>query len=312
MLTTMKIAAVGECMIELSRQDEKLWRMAYAGDTFNTLWTLRALLPSETVTDYVSAFGQDSFSAEQIRFMATHKIGSADSPLISGTQPGLYAITLRGHERMFSYWRKDSAASHLADAVLALESSLAGRLLIFFSGITIAILNDVGRATLLRLLSEARSMGSLIAFDPNYRPHLWPDIDAARIAIREALAVVDIALPTFSDEEELFGDQSPSNTIDRLTSIGVSEIVVKDGANPASTSYNGEITSISAVPVELPIDTTGAGDAFNGAYLASRLSGETPLVAAQKAHKVAALSIGTRGALVPMADLALTFGFDLP
>ena len=50
--------------------------------------------------------------------------------------------------------------------------------------------------------------GSLIAFDPNYRPRLWRDAEAARAAIAEALAVTDIALPTFPDEQTLFGDAS--------------------------------------------------------------------------------------------------------
>ena len=64
------IASVGECMIELSGADAGLWRMGFAGDTFNTLWALRALTDETVPADYVSAFGDDPFSRDQIAFLA--------------------------------------------------------------------------------------------------------------------------------------------------------------------------------------------------------------------------------------------------
>ena len=109
------IASVGECMIELSGADSGLWRMGFAGDSFNTLWALRALTDEATPADYVSAFGDDPFSRDQIAFLAGAGIGTASSPIIPGARPGLYAITLSGAERSFTYWRADAAARRLAD-----------------------------------------------------------------------------------------------------------------------------------------------------------------------------------------------------
>ena len=74
------------------------WRMGFAGDTFNTLWALRALT-GDAPADYVSAFGDDPFSHDQIAFFAENGIGIGASPLIPGARPGLYAITLTGAER---------------------------------------------------------------------------------------------------------------------------------------------------------------------------------------------------------------------
>src|SRR6185436_3301916 len=97
--------------------------------------------------------------------------------------PGLYAITLAGAERSFTYWRSDAAARRLADDPAALTKSLDDRALVYFSGITLAILAEPARRTLIAALAAARSAGTTVAFDPNHRPRLWADAAAARAAI---------------------------------------------------------------------------------------------------------------------------------
>jgi len=300
------IAAIGECMIELSGQTGRTWRMGYAGDTFNTLWTIRALSPSHHV-DYVSAFGDDPFSQEQIAFLREHDIGIARSPIVPGARPGLYAIKLDGAERSFTYWRSDAAARQLASDPTSLAKSLEERTLIYFSGITLAILDTVSRRTLLQAIAAARAHGCHIAFDPNYRPRLWPDAAAARAAIDEGLKVADLALPTFSDEQELYGDATPAATAQRLERAGVAEIVIKNGEREALISHYENIFTVPALHVATPIDTTGAGDAFNGGYLSARLLGQSPKEAARRAHRVAAAVVQVRGALAPFDILRLAF-----
>ncbi len=297
------VVAIGECMIELSSEHDGRWRLGYAGDTFNALWTLRALLPNGVPCDYVSAFGDDPFSAAQLDFFASNGIGTRASPRIAGARPGLYAITLDGHERSFTYWRSDSAARRLADDEQALAQSLAGRRLVLFSGISLAILDPAGRERLFAALRVARDGGTTVAFDPNYRPRLWNSPEAAREANARALAVTDIALPTFPDEAELYGDADPGATADRLARSGVREIVVKNGTDPALVRTTDSEMPVAASPSPSPVDTTGAGDSFNGAYLAARLLERSPAAAASIAHKVAARCVETRGALAPAASI---------
>ncbi|RUW45499.1 PfkB family carbohydrate kinase, partial [Mesorhizobium sp. M8A.F.Ca.ET.021.01.1.1] len=166
------VASIGECMLELSGQTGPNWRMGFAGDTFNTLWALHALSADLPAT-YVSAFGDDPFSQGQIAFFAENGIGIGSSPVIPGARPGLYAITLTGAERSFTYWRGDAAARQLASDPAALSKSMQNQSLVYFSGITLAILDDASRKTLLAAVGKARAAGSTIAFDPNYRPRLW-------------------------------------------------------------------------------------------------------------------------------------------
>jgi 2-dehydro-3-deoxygluconokinase len=299
------IASIGECMLELSGRSGPNWRMGFAGDTFNTLWALHALSPDRPAT-YVSAFGDDPFSRDQIAFLAANGIGVGNSPVIAGARPGLYAITLTGAERAFTYWRNDAAARQLASDSAALAKSLENQALVYFSGITLAILDAPARKTLLSVVATARKAGSLVAFDPNYRPRLWPSREAAQAAILEALAVTDIALPTFPDEQMLFGDETPQATAERLGKL-IGEVVVKNGEQPALVGLNSASQMVDAVHVAAPVDTTGAGDSFNGGYLAARITGHAPADAARRAHKVAAAVVQVRGALAPFETLRTAF-----
>ncbi|TRD00589.1 sugar kinase [Mesorhizobium sp. WSM4303] len=299
------VASIGECMLELSGQTGPNWRMGFAGDTFNTLWALHALSGERPAT-YVSAFGDDPFSQGQISFFAENGIGIGASPVIPGARPGLYAITLTGAERAFTYWRSDAAARRLASDPVALAKSLENQALVYFSGITLAILDAAARKTLLAAVAKARVAGSLVAFDPNYRPRLWQSREEAQAAILDALAVTDIALPTFPDEQMLFGDTAPQATAARFGKL-VGEVVVKNGEEPALIATGGTLQPVPAQHVATPVDTTGAGDSFNGGYLAARLAGHAPAEAVQRAHRVAAAVVQVRGALAPFETLRTAF-----
>ncbi|MER9316903.1 sugar kinase [Mesorhizobium sp. M0659] len=299
------VASIGECMLELSGQAGPNWRMGFAGDTFNTLWALHALSGERPAT-YVSAFGDDPFSQGQISFFAENGIGIGASPVIPGARPGLYAITLTGAERAFIYWRSDAAARRLASDPAALAKSLENQALVYFSGITLAILDAAARKTLLAEVAKARAAGSLVAFDPNYRPRLWQSREEAQAAILDALAVADIALPTFPDEQMLFGDSAPQATAERFGKL-VGEVVVKNGEEPALIATGGALQPVPAQHVATPVDTTGAGDSFNGGYLAARLAGHAPADAVQRAHRVAAAVVQVRGALAPFEVLRTAF-----
>ena len=117
---------------------------------------VEALAGEDRPADYVSAFGDDPFSRDQIAFFASHGIGTASSPTIPGARPGLYAITLSGAERSFTYWRSDAAARRLADDPAALAKSLENRALVYFSGITLAILAEPARSDAACRLAETR------------------------------------------------------------------------------------------------------------------------------------------------------------
>jgi 2-dehydro-3-deoxygluconokinase len=294
----VSFASIGECMIELSAGKGGLWRMGFAGDTFNTAWYARATLPRSRSVAYVTALGDDPFSAEMRKFFAKANVGTDRIREIENRRPGLYAITLKKAERAFTYWRGESAARSLAEDPAWLRHALSGVELLYFSGITLAILSAADRKTLLDELARRRKAGVRIAFDPNFRPVLWPDQRQARAAIGSAFAVADIALPTFSDEKLLFGDRTVGETEKRIASAGIREFVIKNGDEPAVVFGDGLHGEVPPARPRKVVDTTGAGDSFCGAYLAGRLVGLSPIDATRLGHLVAAEVIGVHGALM--------------
>lgn len=297
--------SIGECMAELQGRDDGLYRLGFAGDTLNTAWYMRALTrPSNAAVDYVTAVGADSLSSKMLAFLRANGVGTRFIKEISDRTVGLYLITLTGAERNFTYWRSASAARLLAEDKAALSAVLSHADAIYFSGITLAILSPGHRQNLLSVLQEMKSRGTTIAFDSNARLRLWPSDRAMKTAMIAGYKASTLALPTFSDDQALFGDATPAECAKRIAGYGVQEIVVKDGGNPCVVSLDRNLFSVTPEPVHHIVDTTGAGDSFNAGYLAARMSGQDPLEAAKLGHRVAGRVIGERGALLAMASFA--------
>lgn len=299
-----RFVSIGECMIEMSGGAERQYRLGYAGDTLNTAWYMRALLPKDWSVDYVTALGDDLYSQEMRGFFEANGIGTSHIQEIKGRRPGLYLIHEAGGDRHFTYWRGQSAAKLLADDTEALDGALAGADLVYFSGITLAILAPRARGKLLKAIVKAREAGARVAFDPNLRPALWTTPGIMASTLTAAATISDIVLPTHSDEAPLFKDASTDATADRYLDIGAEEVAVKNGAEPAVIATRAGRNTVPSPKAGKVVDTTGAGDSFNGGYLSARIAGASPAEAAVHAHKIAGIVIGHPGALVDLKLLA--------
>jgi 2-dehydro-3-deoxygluconokinase len=220
-------------------------------------------------------------------------VGDSLTPSVPGGHPGLYLIELDASgERAFSYWRGQSAARRWVE--VADWPRLAGADLIFFTGISLAILPPAMRGPALERLRAARPRR--IAFDPNVRVGLWESQEAMLATCKAALAMSDIALPSREDTEAIAGQADAMELASRLLSLGPSEIALTLGAEGCLVAQEGSVNSVAAPPARVA-DTSGAGDAFNGAYLAARLRGEDASAAAAAGLARAARVVARRGAL---------------
>lgn len=292
-------------MVELSESPDGSIQQAYAGDTFNTTVYLQRVLGSAVTTKYVSAVGKDPLSAKMLGAWREEGVAT-DLVRFSETRlPGLYWIeTDADGEREFLYWREHSAARELLAEGHAkvLERQLADEQVVYFSAITLAILSPADRRALLALIAALRSHGVKIAFDSNYREPLWDSSVLAGEVTTSAFAISDLVLASFSDEQRVFGDRDIGETSERIRAIGVPEIVIRDGprrclmATPATSGY------LEPNQARVVVDTTGAGDAFNAAYLATRVTGGSMLAATQAGHSLAGESVAYRGGVMPRAS----------
>ena len=294
----MKVAAIGECMIEFSQTPDGAFRRGFGGDTLNTALYLSRL---GVDASYVTALGDDALSEAMLTSWQSEGIKTDLVTRVAGRLPGLYMIErdARG-ERTFLYWRDRAPARELFDRA---DSALLDRLArfdwLYLSGISLSLYGESGRARLRELLYAARRRGGKVAFDGNYRPRGWSDAAAARGAFNDILPLVDLALPTLEDEQALFGDTDAQACIARLSSAGISEIVVKRGGLGCLIHAKGSFAEVPPPSVVQPVDTTAAGDSFNAGYLAARLGGASPIEAARAGHRLAGAVILLPGAVIP-------------
>ncbi|WP_172327218.1 sugar kinase [Mangrovicoccus sp. HB161399] len=290
-----RFLAIGECMIELSPTPDGTYAMGFAGDTFNSAWYAKKLGGPDLEVAYLSAMGDDGPSAQMAAFMDSAGV-IPEMAVRKGGTAGLYMISLKDGERSFSYWRSASAARTLADDLERLPASSGDMAL--FSGITMAILPEAGRRRLLEVLAGARAAGVRICFDPNLRPRLWASTEDMCRWVSEAAKVADIALPSYEDEADFFGDASKRATADRYAAAGASLVVTKDGPEPVLILENGAETLVPPQIVAEITDTTAAGDSFNAGFLTALLRGASPAEAADAGCRVSAQVVTKRGALV--------------
>jgi 2-dehydro-3-deoxygluconokinase len=297
----IRVACIGECMIELREAEGGLYARGYGGDTLNTAIYLARL---GIGVDYITALGDDPISDQMIADWAFEGVGTGRVARLPGKLPGLYMIRTDGNgERRFFHWRENSAARGLMDlpATTDILKSLAAYKVIYFSAITLSIFAEQGRARLIAALQQARQQGACVAFDTNFRARGWPDLDAARAAYHSAFEVADIVLASTEDLLPLYPEESPEKLMARIVNA---EAVLKLDKPKSIVRFDGRLHSIKADPIVGDVvDTTAAGDSFAAAYIAARLAGSDPIESSRAGHRLAGVVVGHPGAIIPRSAM---------
>jgi 2-dehydro-3-deoxygluconokinase len=291
-----RVAAIGECMIELSQAGNGLLQRGWGGDTLNTAVYLARL---GVAVDYVTALGDDPLSDEMLSAWRAEGVGTDRVVRVPGRLPGLYLITTDASgQRRFDYWRDSAPARLLFDLPETEEivAALADYGLVYVSGISLALYGEAGAKRLLTALDTTRARGGRVAFDTNFRARLWPDRALARAAYRAALKRADIVLASTEDLDQLFGSGGHAELPTAAFEV---EVVLKLAEPGVRLFHRGAVIDVPAPPVANVVDTTAAGDSFAAAYLAARLAGAEMETAARCGHCLAGAVVQHRGAIIP-------------
>lgn len=296
-----RVVAMGECMVELARGSDGRYGLSFGGDTFNTaVYLARAGVD----VAYATLLGDDPYSDGIVALADMEGVDTALIGRREGRSAGLYLIETSGTgERTFHYWRDRSPARELlepspdADRVAA---ALAEAGHIYLSGITLSLYSAAALDRLAVVLADARRRGVRVVMDGNYRPRGWGgDRDRARAVFERFWRLADVALPSLEDEALLWGDADGRASIARLARLGIGEIVVKCGPAGALFATADGIVEVPVPATVAAVDTSAAGDSFNAAWLAARLTGVEPREAVLAGHRLAGVVVQHRGAVVP-------------
>lgn len=294
------IVSLGEAMVEFNQTGEgggRLYLQGFGGDTSN--FAVAAARQGARVA-YLSALGDDPYGAMLRKLWDAEGVDHASVTTDPASFTAIYFVThdARGHH--FSFFRSGSAASRLTAGQLPRERIAAAKLL-HLSGITLAI-SPTACDTAYAAMALAREAGKLISFDTNLRLKLW-GIDRARAVMNDVIARCDICLPSYDDVVAITGLTDPDALVDHCLRLGAKEVALKLGEQGALVADAHQRHRIAPMPCH-PVDATGAGDTFGGAYVHRRLQGDGLAEAGRYAAAAAALSTQGYGAVAPIPRAA--------
>lgn len=296
-----EILAIGEPMIEFNqvkgaenaKEPGRDFLQGFGGDTSNFVI---AAARQGARAGYISALGAD---ANATMFRALWDAEGVDHSLVlenKSAPTGMYFVTHGPEGHAFTFARAGSAASLYGPGDVPREAIARAKAL-HLSGISLAISNAACDACY-TAIEVARAGGRLVSFDTNLRLKLWSK-DRARAIMSDVIALSDIILPSLDDITAITGITDPERLVDWCLGKGAKIVALKLGSEGALVADGKQRFRIPPHPCQ-PIDATGAGDCFGGAFIARIVAGDGIEAAGRYAGIAAALSTEGYGAVAPI------------
>jgi 2-dehydro-3-deoxygluconokinase len=289
------LLCIGEPLGEFNatRAESGAFLFGHGGDTSNC--AVAAARQGLSV-GYLGALGDDN-AGHSIRALWQRE-GVDDSHVAThpSAPTGLYFVEHGPSGHVFSYLRAGSAASLYGPRDLPHDLIRSARI-VQASGISQAISTSACDAVF-AAFETARAAGVLTAYDTNLRLKLWP-LTRARAIIHAACALADIVLPGFDDAAQLTGLGDPDAIADVYLRLGARVVALTLGSEGSLVATPDRRERFRPIKVDA-IDATGAGDCYDGAFLAEYLRNGDAFAAGAYANVAAALSTQGYGAVAPL------------
>ncbi len=294
------VVSLGEPMVEFCATGTgrlgqvELFKRGWGGDTSN--FAVAATRTGSKVS-HLCRLGDDEFGRSFMDLWAREGVDASHVIVEPEAWTAIYIISLvegGGHD--FTYYRAGSAASRYQVDDLP-EEYVASAKVVHTSGISLAVSQSLREAAL-HAMELSRDSGGLTTFDVNMRPKLWP-IQTAKASIEYAFRRADTVFASLDDVKTLYGVSDPVKVANHIRGMGVETVVIKLGDEGCYVSSEEESFTCPGFSVK-PVDTTGAGDAFDGAWVAATLEGWDIRRRARFANAVGAITATGLGAVSPI------------
>lgn len=162
-----------------------------------------------------------------------------------------------------------------------------------------SLAQEPSRSAILEAVRLAKANRRLVSLEPNYRSQVWPAREEAIETLEQLLPSVDLVKPSVDDARSLYGEMAPEEYLRLFATFGPRVVVLTIGQEGCLLLDAGRITGVLGHKVDV-VDTLGAGDAFWAGFLWKWLEGESSVEAARFGNAVAALKVGSVGAVAPL------------
>lgn len=271
---------------DLSRSEPQLFG---GGTSANTAVALARLGVPVT---FIGAVGDDGYGrwiADDFRREGVNTVGLRT--LRGPFTPMVLALVEPDGERYLVVWPpRGGAHTRLQPADLD-DNLIASAAWLHTTGMCLR--DSPVRETVLRALRIARAAGVPTSLDLNLRLELW-GWGEAHSTIEQAVELANVVFGSGDEEIVPLTSEITAETAALALAADQRTVVARLGADGALAAFDGQTIRVPAFPAN-PVNTVGAGDAFDGGFIAARLDGRSLPEALRWGNAVAALKIQRSG-----------------
>ncbi|MBS9423749.1 aminoimidazole riboside kinase [Photorhabdus caribbeanensis] len=178
-----------------------------------------------------------------------------------------------------------------------------------------ALSQEPSRSTTLNAMKKIKSVGGKVSFDPNIRTGAWRQPEELRSCLEKALMLADVVKISLDELHFISNIDKPEEAIDWVIArFPICLLLVTLGSNGVWVHDGKQLHRFRTTPI-IPIDTTGAGDAFVAGLLAALVKlgylpqGDELTMVITQAQACGALATTAKGAMtaLPNADELTAF-----
>ena len=293
-----KICSIGECMIEITNTYNNNFQQSFAGDTLNFCSYLNK---KNFNVDYLSSVGKSEINKDFFNLLKSKKISKKLIHIHPHNETGLYLIKNdKNGEKNFYYWRDNSAAKNYLNELnyKKLEIILKKYHYLYFSGITLSIISKNKQKDFCNLIKKLKEYNVKIIFDLNIRIKRWPNKKHLNASINLFLPFIDILFSTGEDIKNWKNNDNLSFFNKLIKSNKINHAIFRKNASLNYAILNDQIYKITNKVHKMIVDSSGAGDGYNAAYISEFLTSGDVYRSLQASHLLGSKIVMKKGAII--------------